>query len=204
MNTAPASSSVQSLLECYLRAKDLNHPELISECFSPDAELSFSIATDDIDFPRRVVGAPAIAKTLVADFGERFERCRTYYVCAEPQVDESGACVMPWLVVMRQKDNGSLRIGKGVYQWRFGHEAGGADAIARLHIHIERMDAVLDPDAAKLNAMQGSLPYPWLPPASLRDGVANFIATCSDAAFALPFQQPAAFNGAPQEPDCAC
>ena len=105
MNTAPPSSSARSLLECYLRAKDLNHPELISECFSPDAELSFSIATDDIDFPRRVVGAPAIAKTLVADFGERFERCRTYYVCAEPQVDESGACVMPWLVVMRQKDD---------------------------------------------------------------------------------------------------
>ncbi|MFM0304276.1 hypothetical protein PQQ99_29580 [Paraburkholderia sediminicola] len=195
MKTSP-SSSARSLLEGYLRAKDLNHPALISECFSPNAELTFSIATDDIDFPRLVVGAPAIAKTLVADFGECFERCRTYYVCTEPQVDESGACVMPWLVVMRQKDTGLLRIGKGVYQWRFGHEAGGAYAIARLHIHIERMDAVPDPDAAKLSALQGSLSYPWLPPVALRDGVANFIATCSDAEFALPFQQPAAFNGA--------
>ncbi len=55
MNTSPPSlSSVRSLLECYLRAKDLNQPELISECFASDAELTFSIATDDIDFPRRV------------------------------------------------------------------------------------------------------------------------------------------------------
>ncbi|MFM0500841.1 hypothetical protein [Paraburkholderia caffeinilytica] len=191
MNTAPSSSSARSLLEGYLRAKDLNHPELISECFSPDAELTFSIATDDIDFPRLVVGAPAIARTLVADFGERFDRCRTYYICAEPEVDENRACVMPWLVVMRQKDSGSLRIGKGVYQWRFGTGVEGADAIVRLHIHIERMDAVPDPDAAMLSALQGALPYPWLPPVALRDGVANFIATGSDAGFALPFQQPA-------------
>jgi hypothetical protein len=194
MNSAPPSSSARFLLEGYLRAKDLNRPELISECFSPNAELSFSIATDDIDFPRRVVGAPAIAKTLVADFGERFDRCRTYYVCAEPEVDEGRGCVMPWLVVMRQKDTESLRIGKGVYQWRFGQEAGGAEAIVRLHIHIERMDAVPDPGAARLSALQAGLPYPWLAPVALRDGVANFIAKHSEAAFALPFQQPATLN----------
>lgn len=51
MNTSLSSSSVRSLLECYLRAKDLNQPELISECFSSDTELTFSIAADDIDFP---------------------------------------------------------------------------------------------------------------------------------------------------------
>ena len=42
-----------SLPECYLRAKDQNRPALIDECFAPDAELTFSIATDDIDFPRQ-------------------------------------------------------------------------------------------------------------------------------------------------------
>jgi hypothetical protein len=194
MNTSLSSSSVRSLLECYLRAKDLNQPELISECFSSDAELTFSIATDDIDFPRRVFGAPAIAKTLVADFGERFDRCRTYYVCAEPQVDEGRVCSMPWLVVMRQRENESLRIGKGVYRWRFANETGHADRIVQLHIHIERMDAVSDPQAGKLNALQASLLYPWLPPAALRDRLASFIATSSDAEFALLFQQPAAVD----------
>ncbi|MGA9918130.1 MAG: hypothetical protein WBR17_36865, partial [Paraburkholderia sp.] len=59
-------------------------------------------------------------------------------------------------------------------------------------------DAVPDPDAAKLSALQGSVPYPWLPPVALQDGMANFIATCSDAAFALPFQQPATLDGTSQ------
>ncbi|RKR36901.1 nuclear transport factor 2 family protein [Paraburkholderia sp. BL17N1] len=194
MNTAIPTSSVRSLLECYLRAKDLNRPELISECFSPDAELTFSIATRDIDFPRRVNGAPAIATTLVADFGERFDRCRTYYVCTKPQVDEGRACSMPWLVVMRQKETGSLRIGKGMYRWRFGSETGGKDLVVQLHIHIERMDAVPDPHAEKLSALQGALLYPWLPPIELQDRLAHFITMHSDAAFALPFGQPAAFD----------
>ncbi|MFM0550626.1 hypothetical protein P0D69_06550 [Paraburkholderia sediminicola] len=194
MNTSLSASSVRPLLECYLRAKDMNRPELISECFSSDAELTFSIATDDIDFPRRVLGASAIAKTLVSDFGERFDRCRTYYVCAEPLVDEGRTCSMPWLVVMRQKEAGSLRMGKGMYRWRFGNEIGKADRIVQLHIHIERMDAVPDPRAEKLNALQASLLYPWLPPAELRDRLASFIATSSDGEFALPFKQPAAFD----------
>jgi SnoaL-like domain len=192
MNTSLSSSPVRSLLECYLRAKDLNQPDLISECFSSDAELTFSIATDDIDFPRRVLGAAAIAKTLVADFGERFDRCRTYYVCTEPQLDESQTCSMPWLVVMREKATESLRIGKGLYRWRFGNESGNAeDRIVQLHIHIERMDAVPDPRAEKLSALQASLLYPWLAPVELRDGLASFIAMSSDAEFAVPFKQPA-------------
>lgn len=137
---------------------------------------------------------PEIAKTLVTDFGARFDRCRTYYVCAEPRVDEGQICSMPWLVVMRQKEAESLRIGKGIYRWRFGNETGNADRIVQLHIHIERMDAVPDPCAEKLNALQAALLYPWLPPAELRDKLASFIATSSDAEFALPFKQPAAVD----------
>jgi hypothetical protein len=95
---------------------------------------------------------------------------------------------------MRQRENESLRIGKGVYRWRFGNETGHADRIVQLHIHIERMDAVSDPQAGKLNALQASLLYPWLPPAALRDRLASFIATSSDAEFALLFQQPAAVD----------
>ncbi|MFM0341420.1 hypothetical protein [Paraburkholderia fungorum] len=55
------------------------------------------------------------------------------------------------------------------------------------------MDAVPDTHALKLSALQESLLYPWLPPANLRDRMANFIATSPDAAFALPFKRPAAF-----------
>lgn len=193
MTSPPSLSSVRSLLECYLRAKDQNRPELIAECFAPDAELTFSIATDDIDFPRSVAGAPAIAKTLVADFGDRFDCCLTYYVCAAPKLDSHGVCTMPWLVAMRQKDNDALRLGKGTYRWRIGRVSGGMDRIVQLHIAIERMDVINDPGSIKLRGLQASLSYPWLAPGELAQGMAAFVAAHPDSDFALPFRQPAAF-----------
>ena len=195
MNPAIPSSSVRSLLECYIRAKDQNQPALIFDCFATDAELTFEIATDAIDFPRRVTGAAAIAKTLVADFGERFDRCRTYYVCTAPEADADGVCTMPWLVAMRQKDNEALRLGKGTYRWRIARmadRAGGADRIVGLHIAIERMDVIDDPGSARLGALQGALSYPWLAPTELALRIDSFVTTHPDAAFATAFRRPAA------------
>ncbi|SAK97820.1 hypothetical protein AWB80_07411 [Caballeronia pedi] len=167
MNPMMSASSVRSLLEGYVRAKDRNQPELILDCFAADAELTFDIATDAIDFPRSVTGATAIARTLVTDFGERFERCRTYYVCAAPEVNADGICAMPWLVAMRQKDNGALRLGTGEYRWRIARMGDGSDRIAGLHIAIERMDTIDDPGSARLRSLQDTLSYPWLTPTEL-------------------------------------
>jgi len=140
---------------------------MILDCFAADAELTFDIATDAIDFPRSVTGAAAIARTLVADFGERFESCRTYYVCAAPEVDADGICTMPWLVAMRQKDNGALRLGRGEYRWRIARMGDGSDRIVGLHIAIERMDTIDDPGSATLRSLQDTLSYPWLTPTEL-------------------------------------
>ncbi|SAL34952.1 hypothetical protein AWB70_02426 [Caballeronia cordobensis] len=167
MNSGIPTSSVRSLLECYIRAKDQNQPELIFDCFAADAELTFDIATEAIDFPRSVKGAAAIAKTLVADFGERFDCCRTYYVCAAPDVDVDGVCAMPWLVAMRQKDNGALRLGQGAYRWRIAGMGDGSERIVGLHITIESMDTIDDPGSARLRSLQDTLSYPWLMPAEL-------------------------------------
>lgn len=183
-------SSAQSLLECYLHAKDQNRPELIAQCFAADAALTFSIATDSIDFPRSVTGAAEIAKTLVSDFGERFDRCRTYYVCAEPDLDTDGICIMPWLVVMREKETEALRLGKGAYRWRMGRAPGGAQRIVGLHIHIERMDTIGDVGSVKLGALQAALTYPWIPPAMLMRGIQAFEGTWTDSAFVAPFREP--------------
>ncbi|QBR02671.1 nuclear transport factor 2 family protein [Paraburkholderia pallida] len=188
--TSLPTSTVQTLLEGYLHAKDQNRPELIADCFADDAALTFSIATDEIDFPRSVSGATAIAKTLVADFGERFDRCRTYYVCDEPVVDADGVCVMPWLVVMREKETEALRLGKGAYRWRIGRSAGGVDRIVALHIHIERMDSIGDAGSVKLSALQELLGYPWLPPEMLMRGVQAFAGAFPHAEFAALFERP--------------
>ncbi|WP_250514580.1 hypothetical protein [Caballeronia sp. INDeC2] len=185
MNAAYSPFHVRSLLESYIRAKDLNQPALIFDCFDANASLTFEIATDAIDFPRSVSGALAIAKTLVADFGERFDRCRTYYLCEAPEVADDGVCTMPWLVVMRQKDNGALRLGKGTYRWRIG-----AERIVGLHIAIARMDVIDDPSSLKLQALQTSLNYPWLTHAELTRHIAELAETPLASGFLLPFAQP--------------
>ncbi|MPV69724.1 nuclear transport factor 2 family protein [Burkholderia sp. BE17] len=185
-------AQVRALLECYLRAKDLNRPALIADCFAADAELSFSLANDDIDFPPRVTGAAAIARTLVEEFGERFERCRTYYVCAEPSVDEHGVSAMPWLVVMRQKDNGALRSGHGTYRWQFACDGEGVARVAALHIHIARMDTIDDPQSVKLDALHAAFGYPWLPVQAFACGLADVAAAQPDWAFIAPFREAAA------------
>ncbi|MEK7885871.1 nuclear transport factor 2 family protein [Burkholderia contaminans] len=187
-------ASVRSLLECYLRAKDLNRPALIAECFAADAELSFSLANDDIDFPPRVTGAAAIARTLVEEFGERFERCRTYYVCTAPEVDPHGVSGMSWFVVMRQKDNGALRIGHGTYRWQFAADSESDDdaRIAALHIHIARMDTIDDPQSVKLDALHAAFGYPWLPAHAFARGLADVAAARPEWTFLAPFRQAAA------------
>lgn len=98
---------------------------------------------------------------------------------------------MPWLVIMREKATESLRIGKGTYRWRFSADAGKGDMIVQLHIHIERMDALVDPHAEKLNALQSRFSYPWLSPQELQRSMASFIETGPDFAFAIPFEQAA-------------
>ncbi|NLP63161.1 nuclear transport factor 2 family protein [Paraburkholderia sacchari] len=188
--TSLSLSSARSLLECYLHAKDQNRPELIAQCFAAEATLTFSIATDSIDFPRSVTGTDAIAKTLVSDFGERFDRCRTYYVCVEPSLDADGVCIMPWLVVMREKETETLRLGKGAYRWRMGRATGGAERIVGLHIHIERMDTIADSGSVKLGALQDALTYPWMPTAMLMRGIQAFEKTCANSAFVAAFREP--------------
>ena len=156
----------KDLLEAYLEAKDLDRPSLILECYAPNAVLTYSIATDTISFPSKVLGADAIAQTLVRDFRKKFDRCKTYYV-SDSIVDRSLRIdFMPWLVIMREVSNSALRVGKGYYRWQFESDATRMRVCA-MHIHIERMDNIEDPDGKTLHALQSELPYPWLPPATL-------------------------------------
>ena len=158
----------RSLLELYVEAKDLTRPHLVPQIYAPDAVLTYSIATDSISFPQRVEGSAGIAKTLVVDFGARFSRCKTYYVCTAPPRDAEEAALLPWLVIMRETAAGWLRFGRGYYRWSFGRQDGASVQVTAMHIHIERMDVIEDEDGKLLEAAQSRLPYPWLPPTVLR------------------------------------
>jgi len=185
-------SHYRRALETYIDAKDNTKPARIHEAFAADAVLTFSLATPNIAFPPRSVGAEAIAKTLVSDFGERYSRCRTYYLCEADALAASERVIdaLPWLVVMREAAAGALRIGHGTYRWTFDAND-AAPRVTQFHIHIARMDVIDDPEAALLERLQEGLSYPWL---AARDLAARYGALADEAsgafAFAREFARP--------------
>lgn len=179
----------KDLLEAYLEAKDLNRPSVILECYAPDAVLTYSIATDTISFPDKILGADAIAQTLVRDFGKKFDRCKTYYVCDSIVERSQRIDFIPWLVIMREVSNSALRVGKGYYRWQFESGQTGLRVCA-MHIHIERMDIIEDRDGKTLHVLQSELPYPWLPPATLLETLGRLTKQAPGFAFLDAFKAP--------------
>jgi hypothetical protein len=172
----------QELLERYVEAKDLGRPQLMPQIYAADAVLTFSIATDSIWFPPRVAGIDAITQTLVVDFGAKYTRCKTFYVCDSAPPESVRVAILPWLVLMSEPAAARLRIGKGYYRWTFQRKGEDAQQVAAMHIHIERMDAIDEVDADLLETAQAVLPYPWLRPATLRSQFQTLIE--ADAAYA--------------------
>ncbi len=188
----PATERYRALLEAYIDAKDNNRPQRIGDVFARDAELAFSLATENIAFPSRVAGADAIARTLVTDFGARYSQCRTYYVCDALQPRNGSIAGLPWLVVMREPEAGALRIGHGVYDWTFSPGIDGTEPrVAHFHIQIARMDVIADHDARLLAQVHERLPYPWLSPVALRDELDALRRAAPAFAFVAPFTEPA-------------
>jgi hypothetical protein len=161
-------STPKVLLERYVDAKDLAKPHLIPEVYSRDALLTFSIETDAISFPLEVTGAASIAKVLVTDFSSKYGQCKTYYVCDALEVRNDRISGLPWLVLMKDSALPKLRVGCGYYHWNFEQDVAGAQHVSAMHIHIQRMDVVEDPDGVLLGAVQAVLPYPWLSPSVLQ------------------------------------
>jgi hypothetical protein len=176
----------KSLLEGYVYAKDRNCPGLIHDIFEPNALLAISVEGDAISFPPLVVGVDGIAQTLVTDFAQRFTQCRTYYLGDMPLKTEGRINYMPWLVVMRDDTEGTLRIGRGSYRWLFSRYGPGW-RFAEMHIRIDRMDVLPDRARGLLTTLQSFLPYPWLAPQVLDDAFGP-LARCNSAfSFASEF-----------------
>jgi hypothetical protein len=171
-------STPKALLDRYVEAKDQVRPQLMPHIYAGDAILTFSIDSSSLVFPPRVTGLEAITQTLVRDLGARFSQIRTFYVRDEPPRADDNVALIPWLVLMHEPGAACSRAGRGYYRWTFG----GTPLLVRaMHIHIDRMDRVEDPDRRLISAAQAELPYPWLPPASMRSRFDSLIA--SDRAF---------------------
>ena len=170
----------KALLDCYVEAKDQVRPQLTPQIYASNAVLTFSIDSSSLDFPARVVGLEAITQMLVSDLGARFSQIRTFYVGDEAPHQDDNVAVIPWLVLMHEPRASCSRAGRGYYRWTFGDTP---LRVRAMHIHIDRMDQVDDPDARVISAAQAGLTYPWLPPASMRSRFDSLIV--SDPAFAF-------------------
>jgi hypothetical protein len=183
-------STRQLLLERYVEAKDFTRPHLMREIYAPDAVLTFSIATDSISFPEKVAGIDGITRTLIVDFGAKYNRCRTYYVCDSLPEHTDRITIVPWLVLMHEAARAVLRVGKGYYVWTFEPQGPVSVQVVAMHIHIERMDPVDDADGHLLSAAQAVLPYPWLPPSVMRSRLGTLSQSDPALAFLGDFRVP--------------
>jgi len=170
----------KSLLEAYVYAKDKCCPSLIQDIYEPNAVLSISTSASAVAFPPLVVGADGIAQTLVTDFAQRFTHCRTYYVCDELEVSNGRIEQLPWLVLMREEETASLRIGRGYYNWQLNQHPEELWRASEMHIRIDHMMLIADVAGDLLTTLHSFLPYPWLPPRVL-DSSFGFIGDSSPA-----------------------
>ena len=173
----------KSLLEAYVHAKDKCCPSLIHDIYEPNAVLSISTSASAVAFPPLVVGAEGIAQTLVTDFAKRFTLCRTYYICDALEVRNGRIEQLPWLVLMREEETASLRIGRGYYNWQLNEHPEERWRASEMHIRIDHMMLIADIAGDLLQTLQSFLPYPWLPPRVL-DASFGFIGE-SNPAFAF-------------------
>jgi hypothetical protein len=170
----------KSLLEAYVYSKDKCCPSLIHDIYEPNAVLSISTSASAVAFPPLVVGADGIAQTLVTDFAKRFSHCRTYYVCDELEVNNGRIEQLPWLVLMREEETASLRIGRGYYNWQLNQHPEELWRASEMHIRIDHMMLIPDVAGDLLTTLHSFLPYPWLPPQVL-DSSFGFVGDSSPA-----------------------
>lgn len=140
----------------YIAAKDCNRPLLMARAFAGGARLTMHVQSDAVSFPAAVEGRDAISHVLVGDFATKYENVYTFCL-ARPAADDAVAFRCPWLVGMGTKADGAVRVGAGIYDWRFGRDG----LVEELTIRIERMEVLPPETLPAVMAWLTALDYPW-------------------------------------------
>jgi len=156
-------------IEDYILSKDGNRPFLLSTAFVEDATLKMNVQTESISFPSSLSGRDAIANTLVREFNQKYENIFTICIGQRPNiVGLNFSC--PWLVVMTEKLDESLRVGCGSYDWVF---CNSDNRVESLSITINRMETVSSASVAEAINWVSRLAYPWCELSEVTKGVPN-------------------------------
>jgi len=126
----------QELVLKYICAKDKNRPHLMDEVFTSNATLEMKLKTQNIFFPSRTLGIENITDVLVTKFSQSYEQVYTF--CLIDTINNSSQILKSdWIVCMREKKSGDIRIGYGVYNWFFTKDE--EPLVKHLTIQIEEM-----------------------------------------------------------------
>lgn len=141
----------------YILAKDNNRPFLLNAAFTDNATLEMDVRTESIAFPPSAMGKYAMAEILVRQFNQKYENIYTLCIGARPEIElETFSC--RWVVIMSEKDSGSLRVGCGRYDWEF---CLSTHLVKALVITIEYMETEALPSLSPAMLWVSELPYPW-------------------------------------------
>jgi hypothetical protein len=145
------------VLEAYFRAKDGNRPRLAERAFHARATLEIRNRSDAIAFPSVTRGAAAIADVLVRQFGRSYDDVCSFYL--QRPAPDATAFSCDWLVGMTAKDDRTVRVGCGRYDWTL--QPTPAWRATRLVITIEAMQVLPAAEASGVYAWLEQLAYPW-------------------------------------------
>jgi hypothetical protein len=157
MNRSTAINATDAI-STYILAKDCNRPQLMKHVFAGDCELEMAVKTDAISFPSSAKGLEQITQVLVTNFGDQYERVRTFCL-SRPNSDFLPHFRCDWLVGMSARQGGAVRVGCGHYSWHFGSDDDGL--VKKLVIDIEVMSVLSAEESDPIMQWLASLPYPW-------------------------------------------
>jgi len=155
--------NAEYLLEKYVEGKDQDKFKILGEIYIPNAKVTFEIDSDTISFPTEISGNKNIAQVLSAEFNRKYDHVQTYYLSRSfPQIKDLVISNQGWLVIMRDKEDNSIRVGTGLYDWIFQKQADGNLKIAQHNISIGVMLCLPGLSLSFLDELQSSLLYPWV------------------------------------------
>jgi hypothetical protein len=150
-------SSAAELIERYVLGKDCNRPHLLEGVFCQDVSLTMDVQTPAIIFPSHAEGLKPVSEIVCSRLNQRFENIYTFCFAQRPvNVERHFACT--WLVVMSEKDGGSVRAGGGRYDW---HLTADLQRVAALQITVAAMDTYAPENLAPVMGWLSQQGYPW-------------------------------------------
>ena len=155
--------NAEYLLEKYVEGKDQDKFKILEEIYIPNAKVTFEIESDTISFPTEILGNKNIAQVLSAEFNRKYDHVQTYYLSRSfPQIKDFIISNQGWLVIMREKEDNSIRVGTGLYDWIFEKQVDGNLKIAQHNISIGVMLCLPGLPLSFLDELQSNLLYPWI------------------------------------------